>query len=71
MFPIKNGFKQRNVLPPLILKLALECAIGNVQVKQQSLKLNGTYQLLVYADDNILGGITHAIKKNTEAFVVA
>jgi hypothetical protein len=36
------------------------------------LKLNGTHQLLVYADDvNILGGSIHAIKKNTEAFVVA
>jgi hypothetical protein len=36
------------------------------------LKLNGTHQLLVYADDiNILGGSVHAIKKNTEALVVA
>jgi hypothetical protein len=36
------------------------------------LKLNGTHQLLVYADGvNILGGSVHAIKKNTEALVVA
>jgi hypothetical protein len=36
------------------------------------LKLNGTHHLLVYADDvNILGGSVHAIKKNTEALVVA
>jgi hypothetical protein len=36
------------------------------------LKVNGTHQLLVYADDvNILGGSIHAIKKNTEALVVA
>jgi hypothetical protein len=35
------------------------------------LKFNGTYQLLVYADDvNILGGSVHNIKKNTEALVV-
>jgi hypothetical protein len=34
--------------------------------------LNGTHQLLVHADDiNILGGSVHAIKKNTEALVVA
>jgi hypothetical protein len=36
------------------------------------LKLNGTPQLLVYADDvNVLGGRVHTIKKNAEALVVA
>jgi hypothetical protein len=36
------------------------------------LKLNGTHQLLVYADDvNILGGSTYAIKKYTETLVTA
>jgi len=34
------------------------------------LKLNGTYQLLVYADVNILGGSVLTIEKNTEALVV-
>ena len=29
------------------------------------MKLNGTRQLLVYADVNILGGSIHTIKKNT------
>jgi hypothetical protein len=36
------------------------------------LKLNGTHQHLVYADDyTILGGRVHTIKENTEAFIVA
>jgi hypothetical protein len=34
------------------------------------LKLNGTRQLLFYADDNILGRSTHTTNKNTEAVVV-
>jgi len=43
-----------------------------VKVNQDGLKLNGTLQLLVYADDvNILGRSVHTIKKNTEPVVVA
>jgi hypothetical protein len=34
--------------------------------------LNGTHQLLVYADGvNILGGSIHSIKKSTEALAIA
>ena len=39
---------------------------------QDGLKLNGTSQLLVYADgDNILGGSVHTVKKKTDALVIA
>ena len=36
------------------------------------MKLNGTHQLLAYADDvNILGGSVHMVKENAEPLVVA
>jgi hypothetical protein len=43
-----------------------------VQVIQDGLKLNGTHQLLVYADDvNILGGSKHTVKDGAEVLAVA
>jgi len=49
----------------LLFIFVIEFAIRRVQVNQEGLKLNGTPQLLVFADDvNILGGTVHSIKKN-------
>ena len=43
-----------------------------VQVNQDRLKLNGTHQLLAYADDaNILGGSVDIVKKSAESLVAA
>ena len=51
MFPIKNDLKQGHALSPTLVNFALEYAISRVQVNQDGLKLNGTHQFLVYADD--------------------
>ena len=54
------------------MQASLEYAIRKVQVNQDGLKLNGTHQLLAYADDvNIPGGSIHTVKENGEALIVA
>jgi hypothetical protein len=64
--------KQGDALSPLLFNFALECAIRRIQVNQDGLKLNGTHQLLAYADDvNVLGGSILTLKENAEALVAA
>jgi hypothetical protein len=63
MFHIKNVVKQGDALSPLLFNSAVEYAITRVQVKREGMKLNGTYQFIVYADDvNIVGGCVHTSK---------
>ena len=56
----------------MLFNIALEWTIRKVQVNQDGLKLNGTHQLLAYADDiNILERSIRAVKENAEALIVA
>jgi hypothetical protein len=71
-FPIRNGSKQGDAQSPMLFNFALEYAIRTVQVNQDGLKLNGTHQLLAYANYvNILGGSIYTLKENAEALVAA
>ena len=72
MFPIRNGFRQGDALSSFLFNYALEYAIRRVQVNKDGLKLEGTHQLLVYANDiNILGESVHTIEENAGTLEVA
>jgi hypothetical protein len=68
----KNGLRQGDALLPLLFNVSLEYVMNRVQDSQEGLKLNGTHQLLAYADDvRIVGENTDTIQKNTKALLDA
>jgi sorting nexin-29 len=71
-FPIQNGLKQGDALLPLLFNFASEYAITKVQENWVEMKLNGTHQLLAYADDvNPLGDDMDTIYRNMETLIDA
>jgi len=53
---------------PLLFIFALEYVINIVQVNEGGLELNGTNQLLVNANDNLLGKNMNVTMKDTITF---
>jgi hypothetical protein len=71
-FPIQNGLKEGDALSSLLFNFASEYAIRKKKENQVSLELNGTHQLLVYADDvNLLGDSLNTVKENSGTLLEA
>jgi hypothetical protein len=69
-FPIQSGLNQGDALSPLLFNVALEYAIRRAQENHVRLKLNGTHQLLVCADDvSLVADNMDIIKKNTRTVI--
>jgi hypothetical protein len=62
-YPIHDGIKTEMLYGPEFFSFALEYTIRKIQENGAEMKLNGTYQLLAYADDGNLLHLHKAIKK--------
>ena len=59
--------RQRHVLSPLLFNFALEYAIRKVREANLGLDMNGTQQVLAYADDvNLIGDVIRTVEINAD-----
>ena len=64
--------KQGDALSPLLFNFALEYAVRNVQKRPLGLDMNGTHQVLAYADDvNLKGDDIRTIERNADVLLNA
>ena len=71
-FMIRDGLKQGNGLSTVLFNLTLEYAVRKMQVSQMGATLNGTTQILGYADDlDILGDCRETVARNAEILIKA
>ena len=70
-FPIENGFKHLSAILLLLLNFALKYAIKKVQETNLVLDMNGTHQVLAYADDVNLIGNNIKIERNAYVLINA
>jgi hypothetical protein len=62
-FPIQNGLKQGDVLPPLLFNIVLHYQSSEGPINLVGVKLNGIHKLFICADDvNLLVGNTDDMK---------
>ena len=66
-FPTKNSLKQRDALSPLLFNFAPQYAIRKVQETKLGLDMNGTHQVLAYADNvNLIGDDIRTIERKMQ-----
>ncbi len=71
-FLIRDGLKQGNEMSTTLFNLTLEYVVRKLQVGNPGVTLNGTTQILGYADDLVLlGDSREAVKTNAEILMEA